>query len=168
MLMADITVYYLEMFAPQVQSVLDQREELSVVLILSPSVEYYRTLYNAVGQPYHWYSRGKLPDSELATIIQDPLDEMHVLRVAGKDAGFAELDRRKGGQIEIVQFGLLPDVIGQGLGKWFLQKTLDHCWTLRPDRVWLHTCTEDHPAAMPNYLKAGFQVYKQEMIQRTL
>jgi hypothetical protein len=29
--------------------------------------------------------------------------------------------------------------------------------------LWLHTCTKDHPAALPNYLKAGFVVYKEEV-----
>jgi hypothetical protein len=32
-----------------------------------------------------------------------------------------------------------------------------------PRRFWLHTCTKDHPAALPNYLKAGFAVYKEEV-----
>ena len=32
----------------------------------------------------------------------------------------------------------------------------------RPDlrRVHVHTCTLDHPAALPAYLKAGFRAYK--------
>jgi hypothetical protein len=30
-------------------------------------------------------------------------------------------------------------------------------------RFWLHTCTKDYPAALPNYLKAGFAVYKEEV-----
>jgi hypothetical protein len=31
----------------------------------------------------------------------------------------------------------------------------------RPRRFWLHTCTKDHAAALPNYLKAGFTIYKE-------
>jgi hypothetical protein len=30
-------------------------------------------------------------------------------------------------------------------------------------RFWLHTCTKDHPVALPNYLKAGFAAYKEEV-----
>jgi len=37
-----------------------------------------------------------------------------------------------------------------------------------PKRVWLHTCTLDHPAALPNYQKAGFAIYKEEMITREI
>jgi hypothetical protein len=29
--------------------------------------------------------------------------------------------------------------------------------------LWLHTDTKDHPAALPNYLKAGFVLYKEEI-----
>ena len=32
-----------------------------------------------------------------------------------------------------------------------------------PRRFWLHTCTKDHPAALPNYLKAGFAIDREEV-----
>jgi GNAT superfamily N-acetyltransferase len=70
------------------------------------------------------------------------------------DAGFAELDRRNNDEIELVQFGLMPKFLGQGLGKYFLQWTIDKAWSYQPKRFWLRTCTLDHPA--PNYLKSGF------------
>lgn len=162
----DVSVHYLEMFEPVHRRVVEPRSDLSVIHRPMPSVEYYRPLYNAVGEEYRWLSRRKLTDSELASIIQDPLDEFHVLQVAGVDAGIAELDLRHAGQIEIVQFGLLPAYIGQGLGKWFLDQIVQYCWNREPDRVWLHTCTFDHPAALPNYQRAGFCLYKTEVIRR--
>ena len=64
--------------------------------------------------------------------------------------------RRIEGEIELVQFGLVPEFIGQGLGKYFLNWTIDKAWSYDPRRFWLHTCTLDHKAALPNYLKAGF------------
>ena len=93
--------------------------------------------------------------------MNDPRLEVHVLMVDGAPAGFAELDRRKEGEIELVQFGLMGAFIGQGLGKYFLQWTIDKAWSYSPKRFWLHTCTKDHPAALPNYLKAGFGIYKE-------
>jgi GNAT superfamily N-acetyltransferase len=80
-----------------------------------------------------------------------PLNEVHVLHVDGTPAGFAELDRRIEGEIELVQFGLMPEFIGQSLGRYFLQWTIDKAWSYGPRRFWLHTCTKDHPAALPNY-----------------
>lgn len=165
MVLVEVTVTYLEMLAPLHRSVLAPRDGLKVLHVKSPTVPYYRSLYNAVGQDFNWMSRRKMSDEALAAIIGDPLNELHVLNVDDEPAGFAELDRRQPNEIELTQFGLLSDFIGQGLGKWFLQWTIDKAWSYQPKRMWLHTCTQDHHAALPNYLKAGFVIFKQEAIR---
>ncbi len=166
--LVDVTVYYLELLEPSRHAVPSPREGLTVLHARSPSVPYYRFLYNAVGREYYWLSRRKLSYDALAAIIGDPRVELHVLHVDGTPAGFAELDRREPGEVELVQFGLMSPFIGQGLGKWFLQWTVDKAWSYQPRRFWLHTCSLDHAAALPNYLKAGFTLYKQEAIRREL
>jgi GNAT superfamily N-acetyltransferase len=158
-----VKITYLEMFARSDRVVSPPRDGLAIVYAQKPSVAYYRYLYDAVGRDYDWTSRKKLSDAELAAILNDPRDEIHVLMVDGVPAGFAELDRRTEGEIELVQFGLMPAFIGQGLGRYFLQWTIDTALSYRPRRFWLHTCTKDHPAALPNYLKAGFTIYKEEV-----
>src|SRR4029450_1364561 len=157
-----ITTTYLEMFAHNGRSIAAPRAGLAVVHAHRPTVPYYRFLYNSVGRDWNWTSRGKTNDARLARIIQDPQEETHVLFVEGVPAGFAELDRRVPDEIELVQFGLVPEFIGQGLGNYFLQWTIDKAFSYIPRRFWLHTCTDDHPAALPNYLKAGFVIYKAE------
>jgi len=164
----EIKVYYLEMLAPTGRTVPAPREGLTVVQANNPTVSFYRFLYHTVGKEYNWYSRGRMSDAELAATIQNPLDEIHVLYVDGTPAGFAELDCRKKDDIELVQFGLMPEFIGQGLGKYFLQWTIDKVWSYQPRRFWLHTCTQDHPTALPNYQKAGFVIYKVETIHRDI
>jgi GNAT superfamily N-acetyltransferase len=153
---------YLQMLAHTPRIVLPPREGLAVVHAKKPSVAYYRFLYDAVGRDYDWTSRKKLSDAELAALLHAPRLEVQVLMAEGVPAGFAELDRRIEGEIELVQFGLMPEFIGQGLGRYFLQWTIDKAWNYDPRRFWLHTCTKDHPAALPNYLKAGFVVYQEE------
>lgn len=150
------------MFARPPHIAIAPREGLTVIHARHPTVAYYRFLYNSVGKDWQWTSRGKFSDADLARIIQDPHEEVHVLFVDGVPAGFADLDRRVPGEIEIVQFGLVPEFIGQGLGKYFLHWVIDRAFRYHPNRLWLHTCTNDHPAALPNYLKAGFVVYKEE------
>ncbi|MGZ0174954.1 MAG: GNAT family N-acetyltransferase, partial [Planctomycetales bacterium] len=164
----DVTVYYLEMLAPSQRDVPAPRNGLTVLHVKQPSVPYYRFLYDAVGKDYNWLSRRKLSDDELAVILGDSLNEVHVLHVDGSPAGFAELDRSEAGEVELVQFGLMDDFIGQGLGTWFLQWTIDKVWSYEPRRFWLHTCTLDHPAAVPTYKKAGFVQNKEEQIRREL
>ena len=154
---------YLEMLAHPQRAVPPPREGLVVVHAKKPTVAYYRFLYDAVGGDYDWTSRKELSDAELAALLNDPRLEVHVLMLDGVPAGFAELDRRTEGEIELVQFGLIRDFIGQGLGKYFLKWAIDKAWSYSPKRFWLHTCTKDHPAALPNYLKAGFAIYKEEV-----
>jgi GNAT superfamily N-acetyltransferase len=157
---------YLQMLAHNERVVPPPREGLVVVHAKKPSVAYYRSLYDAVGRDYDWTSRKKLSDAELAALLNDPRLEVHVLMADGVPAGFAELDRRVEGEIELVQFGLMPEFIGQGLGRYLLQWAIDRAWGSGPRRFWLHTDTKDHPAALPNYLKAGFAVYREEVKDR--
>jgi GNAT superfamily N-acetyltransferase len=64
--------------------------------------------------------------------------------------------------IEIAYFGLMPEFVGQGLGKYLLARAVEAAWAEKPSRVWLHTCTLDHPSALPNYLKRGFRRVRDE------
>src|SRR5438034_3392640 len=144
---------YLQMFAYTPRVVPPPKEDVAVVHAKKPTVAYYRFLYDAVGRDYDWTRCKKLSDAELAALLHDPRVEVHVLTVDGVPAGFAELDRRIEAEIELVQFGLMPEFIGQGLGRYFLQWTIDKARSYQPRRFWLHTCTKDHTAALPNYLK---------------
>jgi len=99
----------------------------------------------------------------LSPVIRDPLIEMHIMCVNDVPAGLAELDRRVAGQIELSQFGLAPEFIGKGFGKYFLQWVIAKAFSYGPKRFWLHTSSQDHPAALPNYLSAGFTIWKQEL-----
>jgi GNAT superfamily N-acetyltransferase len=161
--MAIVTTTYLQMFARPQRVVPPPKEGLAVVYARKPTLAYYRFLFDTVGKKWHWTGRESLSDAALSAIIHDPKDEIHVLFVDGVPAGFVELDRRVEGEIEISFFGLMPEFIGQGLGKYFLQLAIDKAWSYAPKRLWLHTDTEDHSAALPLYLKMGFAVYKEEV-----
>ncbi len=157
-----VTTTYIEMLAHNGREAVAPVPRLVLMHAHQPTVAWYRFLYDSVGSDWNWTSRKKLADEELARIIHDPRVEFHVLFVDGVPAGFAEMDRRIPGEIELKQFGLVPEFIGRGLGKYFLQWTIDKAFSYDPTRFWLHTCTKDHPAALPNYLKAGFVKYKEE------
>jgi GNAT superfamily N-acetyltransferase len=157
---------YVQMFAHFRRDVPPWRDGIQVVHAKKPMLAYYRFLYDTVGRDWNWTSLKKLSEAELLAIIHDPRDEVHVLFVDGVPAGFVELDRRVEGEIEISQFGLMPEFIGQGLGKSFLQWAINRAWSCNPKRLWLHTNTEDHPTALPNYLKGGFAIYRVEEKER--
>lgn len=164
----DVTVHYLEMCAPPHRAAPAPAAGVEVVRVLSPSVAHYRFLYDAVGRDLHWVDRKKLSDDELAAIVQDPANELYVLHVDGAPAGMAELDRRRRDEIELAYFGLMPEFRGRGLGRWLLDWIIDRAWSYAPRRLWLHTCTLDHPAALPLYRKAGFVPYREEACRQEL
>ena len=57
----------------------------------------------------------------------------------------------------LAYFGLVPDFIGRGMGRFFLDATIQLAWEVFPaDRLIVRTCTLDHPAALPLYQKCGF------------
>jgi hypothetical protein len=144
----EVTVDYLEMLAPSDGPVPAPRDGLTVLHVRSPTVPYYRSLYDAVGRGYYWLSRRKMSDEVLAAIIGDPRDELHVLHEDGTPAGFAELDRRQPAEIELVQFGLMPDFIGPRLGRWFLRWTIDRAWMSVTGRR-IARCGELHSGSDP-------------------
>jgi GNAT superfamily N-acetyltransferase len=80
----------------------------------------------------------------------------------GAPAGYFELERQADGSIEIAYFGLMQEFLGRGLGKHLLTVAAEQAWSDGANRVWLHTCTLDDAAAMPNYVKRGFKPFKQE------
>ena len=124
--------------------------------------EFYRLLYAEVGRQWSWFDRLAWSDAELAAHLDRPEVKVRVLQLNGAPAGYYELVTHADHSVEIGYFGLMPHAIGRGLGRWLLGEAISEAWGTRPERVWLHTCTLDHPAALPNYLKAGFAVTKTE------
>jgi GNAT superfamily N-acetyltransferase len=127
-----------------------------------PTVSFYRYLYNTVGGPWLWYERRLMDDETLSAIIRSADVEIYVLYVSGVPVGFGELDHRKKPDVELAYFGLMPEFIGRGLGRYLLRCMINEAWSRKPDRFWVHTCTEDHPSALNAYQRAGFAPYRQE------
>ncbi len=159
----ETVVTYLEMREPPSHpEVPTPARKLALLRAEKPSVSFYRYLYDAVGRPWTWVDRKRLSDEELAAIIEDEKVEIYVLYVAGVPAGFAELDLREKSEIEVAYFGLMPEFIGEGLGPFLLDWTIRRAWESVPSRLWMHTCTLDHPGALPLYQRLGFVPYKRE------
>ena len=140
-------------------------EKIAIMRAESPSLEFYRFLYNTVGEEWLWWERQVMSDDKLIKIISDDKVKIYVLYVRGVPAGYCELDCRVPKEVELTFFGLMKSYIGRGLGKYFLRWTIDQAWDQHPLRVWVHTCTEDHANALPIYQKAGFVAYAQETIE---
>jgi GNAT superfamily N-acetyltransferase len=181
---ATVTTTYLEMRARPSAPLAPPPPAVEIVRAVKPTVRFYRYLYDSVGLPWHWYDRRRMPAPELAAILADDRVEVHVLYREGVPAGYTELDRRgprvtgPGGaagtaapaaEVELAYFGLVPEAIGHKLGPWLLAWSIHEAW--RPAdvaRVWVHTCTLDHPAALRTYLAAGFTKYGEAVHRQTI
>ncbi len=128
---------------------------------------FYRYLYAEVGRQYHWRDRLVWTEAQFRAHLAGP-STIWLLSVGGAPAGYFELRRHEDRSIEVGYFGLLPEFVGRGLGKYLLTRAVQEAWAMQPTRVWLHTCSLDHPGALPNYLKRGFRRLREEIYQTTL
>jgi ribosomal protein S18 acetylase RimI-like enzyme len=124
------------------------------------SLSEYLGLYRSVGESLRWDQRLLMPEEELRALLDGDSLCIYVLRNSQDHAlGFCEFDHRAFPQIELKNFGLIPAAQGAGLGPWLLTAALHKEWKFNPKRIWLHTDTWDHPAAIRVYERAGFCVY---------
>jgi GNAT superfamily N-acetyltransferase len=118
--------------------------------------EKYRLLFERVGSPWLWYSRLLMDDETLLANVA----EVHaVVDRAGIEVGMMELDFRQPGECLIRFLGLVPELAGKGHGRWLFSQLLMLAWRKGVERVHVNTCSLDHPAALPSYLRAGFRAY---------
>jgi GNAT superfamily N-acetyltransferase len=129
---------------------------------------FLRYLYAEVGRGYFWLERLRWADEQIRARLADPAVSLHLLTVGGAPAGYFELEKHRDGSVEVVYFGLLAEFQGRGLGKFMLTEAAEAAWAQGASRVWLHTCTLDDPAALPNYLARGFRPFKQERYEADL
>lgn len=120
------------------------------------SVSAYREMYSRIGQDLLWMSRAMMTDAQLSDWLHRPTTVIRFLLRRGAAVGLAELDRSEPGMTEIVSFGVVPQEIGTGTAHLLMDTVLEG----ETARVWLHTCTFDHPAAVPFYMRHSFRAYK--------
>ena len=152
-------VTYLQMARPPDLAV--PPSPLSLKRVEVPEPEHYRDLFRLVGSRWLWFSRLIMDDAHLAAIIQHPKVELYaVADEQGREAGMIELDFREAKECELAFIGLVPELAGQGHGKWLLAEAIHRAWREGVERVHVHTCSLDHPAALGAYRRAGFTPYK--------
>jgi GNAT superfamily N-acetyltransferase len=120
-------------------------------------VDEYRRLYRRIGHDWLWFSRAVMADEALAALLARPTTEVYFLEREGEAVGLTEVHRGEvEGEAEIAMFGIVPEITGRGASRPFMAALLDRVWIGGVERVWLHTCTFDHPAAVPFYRRMGF------------
>ncbi|WP_296574727.1 N-acetyltransferase [Phreatobacter sp.] len=150
-------VTYLDMRARPAAPV---AEPLPLRPVARPDLAWYRTFYADIGLDWLWTSRLLMDDAALGAILHHPGNALFVADGAAGEIGIVEIDRRNPEDVEIAFFGLMPGATGQGLGPRMMAAALAEAWQPDTRRVWLHTCTLDHPGALTFYRRCGFAPHK--------
>ncbi len=165
----EVTIYYLEMTDPRdLRPKRVTHDTLEIRQAEVPSPELNRFLYTAVGGGWYWIDRLNWTYQQWLEWIDRPEVETWVAYVCGTPAGYFELESQSQGNVEIAYFGLLPQFIGKGLGSHLLTVAVERAWQMGVSRVWVHTCTLDHPGALANYRARGFRLFREETQARDL
>ncbi len=133
---------------------------LSLIRLSSTDTARYLALFRLIGAPWLWYSRLQAGAGAAAAVLADERVEAYAVQQSGETIGLLELDFRRQSEAEIAFFGLVERARGRGLGQALMQATLARAWARPLDRLFVHTCTLDHPAALQFYRSAGFVAYK--------
>ena len=165
----EVTRTYLQLARPDdLKPARADGERVEIAQATSCPASFYRYLYSEVGRLYHWIDRLVWTDDEIRAHLARPEITLWLMHEGGVPAGYFELERHPDGSTEVAYFGLIQEFLGRGLGKHLLTEAVERAWKDGASRVWLHTCTLDDPAALPNYLKRGFAAFKQERYITTL
>jgi GNAT superfamily N-acetyltransferase len=128
-----------------------------------------RAINAQVGAPYGWRSASRTTEEWQELTRCRPLRQYWFIALKDETVGVANVEPQPDGNVEITAFGLLPDHVGRGLGGHALTLTIRQAWdsaTVESPavrRVWLHTCSLDHPNALRNYQRRGLTAYRTEV-----
>ncbi|HNR33006.1 MAG TPA: GNAT family N-acetyltransferase [Candidatus Hydrogenedentes bacterium] len=158
----ELTTWFLDMHAPPSRPSPPRKPDgLEMVRVYETPIHFYRYLYNKISEPWVWWERKRQTDDEIRAELHDPAFEFFVPYLRGAPIGMVELNCRNPEETQLNYFGIIPEYCGRGYGGYALAWSVDHVWARkpRPRRYWVHTCSQDSPAALPCYQKAGFVLY---------
>ncbi|HVZ47295.1 MAG TPA: GNAT family N-acetyltransferase [Gemmatimonadaceae bacterium] len=165
----DVVITHLELsrdgFQPKYSA--DPGVSFSHVTPVVPELN--RFFYATIGGQWFWLDRRPwtLAEWESHLADQDRI-ETWILSVRGVPAGYAELERRGDGVVEIVYLGLLRQFIGVGLGAHLLSHACARAFDMGAGIVQLNTCNLDHPKALANYQARGFKPVRTEVKRKEI
>ena len=142
-----------------------KEKNLEVYLEKKPTPELCKFFYKEVGKDFFWKDRLRWSDQEWLSYINNNFFKLYILKYNNKLAGYYELlYDLKTFSMEIPYFGIFKEFYGKGIGGYLLTDAILNSFNHKVDKVWVHTCTLDHPNALKNYLARGMKVFKTEKI----
>jgi hypothetical protein len=142
-----------------------KEKNLEVILEKEPTVDFCKFLYKEVGKDFFWRDRLKWSDQDWLNYINNIFFKLYILKQNNELAGYYELlYDPKIPSMEISYFGIFKEFFGKGIGGYLLTDAILNSYNHSINKVWVHTCTLDHPNALKNYLARGMKIFKTEKI----
>jgi GNAT superfamily N-acetyltransferase len=159
-----VITYYLQMLDPaRLNGKPRPHEQFEVRECAIPQHAVNRFLYRYVGAAWRWTDRDQWSEDAWRTNIETDRLRTWIAYDHGTPAGYFELQKHSGEEVEILYFGLAEAFIGKSYGGYLLTRAIEEAWAWGAKRVWVHTCTLDHPSALANYQARGFEVYRKQV-----
>ena len=141
------------------------KEKKLLIKKIKPDFQLNKFFYKQVGKKHRWIDRLSWTDEKWINFISNKNLETYVISETDDLIGFFELLYNPDlNETEISYFGLLEEYIGKGIGGYALSEAIKKSFEKNIKRVWLHTCTLDHPNALKNYIARGMRVFRKENI----
>ena len=141
------------------------KENKLLIKKIKPDFQLNKFFYKHVGKKHRWIDRLSWTDEKWINFISNKNLETYVISESEDLIGFFELLYNPHlNETEISYFGLLEEYIGKGIGGYALSEAIKKSFEKNIKRVWLHTCTLDHPNALKNYVARGMRVFRKENI----
>jgi len=141
------------------------KENKFLIKKIKPDFQLNKFFYKQVGKKHRWIDRLSWTDEKWINFISNKNLETYVISESEDLIGFFELLYNPNlNETEISYFGLLEEYIGKGIGGYALSEAIKKAFEKNIKRVWLHTCTLDHPNALKNYIARGMRVFRKENI----
>ena len=141
------------------------KENKFLIKKIKPDFQLNKFFYKQVGKKHRWIDRLSWSDEKWINYISNKNLETYIICESEELVGFFELlNNPELQETEISYFGLLEEYIGKGIGGYALSVAIRKSFEKNIKRVWLHTCTLDHPNALKNYIARGMTIFKKENI----
>ena len=153
----------------EINSIIDLNESNTVAdgyyvqLVKPVDFQLNKFFYKNVGKNHHWVDRLIWTEKQWIEYVSDEKVKTYVLKNTDELAGYFELILHQN-EIEIAYLGLLKDYQNKKLGSFLLSSAIKNSFLVKPNRVWVHTCSLDHKNALSNYISRGMKIFKKETI----
>ncbi|MBN2602387.1 MAG: GNAT family N-acetyltransferase [Candidatus Marinimicrobia bacterium] len=163
----EYTAYYLEITDPN-DVTIDQSisENIQFKRLTDPLPLVNQSFYLKIGSDWNWIDRKFWTIDQWQAYANQTELETWIVHYDGLPAGYFELLHEPKQTVQIAYLGLFSEYTGKGIGKFITGFAIHRAFTSGAKRVWLSTCSLDHPAALKTYLKCGFKIVRDKTVRK--